>query len=188
MQCYACDLPAVAQCQRCGNHHCAEHGGALCAACSDPVAAAPSSAFYRMALVGMLGASVLALWLLLRPDSVPGQVSDRVQQPGVATPVSTPALTPDTGDGTPVATGILTPSPVAATVTAAPTPAPTAEPTAAPTAEPTAAPLPEYTVQEGDTWSSIAIAYGIDAVSLASFNGYSVDDILPLGITLVIPQ
>jgi LysM repeat protein len=185
MECYACHNPAIAQCQRCGKHHCAEHGSAFCAACTDPVASAPSSATFRIALVALLGASVLALWLLVRPPSVPGEGSSIVQKPSDATPAFTPALTPDTSEETPVPTGEVSATPVA---TATATPEPTDEPTEAPTAEPTAPPQIEYTVQSGDSWNSIADAYGVDATTLASFNGYALSDILPLGITLVIPQ
>jgi LysM repeat protein len=184
MQCFACDRPAIAQCQRCGNHHCADHGAALCVSCTDPVQAAPSSATFRIALAGLLGASVLALWLLVRPPSVPGDSGNIIQQPDV-TPGFTPALTPDT-EGTPRPT-------VSAGATSVPSGAPAATPTpavtAAPTEGPTDAPAQvEYVTQEGDTWFGIAEAYGVDAANLAATNGYSLEDVLPLGVTLVIPQ
>ncbi|HUF53229.1 MAG TPA: LysM peptidoglycan-binding domain-containing protein [Dehalococcoidia bacterium] len=185
MQCYACDRSAIAQCQRCGRYHCAEHGGALCSSCTDPVASAPTSATFRIALAGLLGASVLALWLLLRPPSVPGEGSGIIQQPD-STPNFTPALTPDTGEET------LAPTDVATSPTDAPSVTSTPEPTEAPTEASTDAPAEpaqiEYIVQIGDSWNSIADAYGVDAATLASFNGYSIEDVLPADATLIIPQ
>lgn len=118
---------------------------------------------------------------------MPGEGSGIAQQPGDSTPVFTPALTPDTGDETPTPSGEASETP-AASATATATPAPTEAPTETATPEPTAPPQIEYTVQTGDSWNSIADAYGVDAATLASYNGYALSDILPLGITLVIPQ
>jgi LysM repeat protein len=72
-----------------------------------------------------------------------------------------------------------------ASATAAPTA--TATPTPAPTAEPTPAPI-EYTVLEGDTWYDIAFDYGVDAESLAAYNGLTLEDLLQPGQVLTIPQ
>jgi hypothetical protein len=171
------------QCSRCGRHYCIDHGSNLCAACLDPVQAAPSSATFRLALAGLLGASVLALWLLVRPPSVPGEGSGIIQEPE-ASPDFTPGLTPDTDDETSGPTG-------AASGTPRPSEAATATPeaTEAPTEAPTEPPGPvEYLTQDGDTWFGIAEAFGVDAANLAATNGYTLDDVLPVGITLVIPQ
>jgi LysM repeat protein len=43
-------------------------------------------------------------------------------------------------------------------------------------------------VQEGDSWNSIAAAYGLDAATLAAHNGYVLDDVLSVGIVILIPQ
>ena len=175
MSCYSCEREDTQRCSRCGNDYCADHGAALCAACLDPLNATPSTSAFRIALGGLLVGSVLALWLIIRPPSVPGETSDIIQ----SDPSATPALTPQ-GSGSPSTT-----TPVPATATAAPTP--TAVPvTAVPTDVP---PEPiEYVVQEGDTWNSIAAAYGYDAATLASINGFDLEHVLHPGDVLVIPQ
>lgn len=175
MDCYLCDNEASQRCPRCGNPYCGDHGEDLCADCLNPVNAAPSGAFFRASLLALLLGSVLALWLLVRPPGLPGDSSGIVipeASPQPATP--SPTITPT---GTPVTSA-----------TAEPTPTPTAVPT--PTAEPTEEPPAptEYTVVEGDTWYGIAEAYGVDAESLAAYNGLTLDDLLQPGQVLTIPQ
>ena len=182
MRCYACERQDTSPCSRCGKNYCPDHGADLCAACLDPVVAAPSSSTFRIALFALLGASVLALWLLLRPPDLPGDGGGVVLEPD-ATPDFTPGLTPDTGE-------TLTPTPTgsaAASPDGSPEPTATATPTPVPTVTPTPAPI-EHVVAAGDTWSGIAGLFGVDVETLASTNGYSVDDVLPLGITLIIPE
>lgn len=187
MRCYACERQDTSPCPRCGKNYCPEHGADLCSACLDPVVAAPSSAAFRIALFALLGASVLALWLLVRPPGLPGDSGGVVLEPD-ATPDFTPGLTPDTGETlTPTGTAAASPD-----GSAEPTVTPiqddqTPTPTPAPTVTPTPAPI-EHLVVSGDTWSGVAEQYGVDEDALASSNGYSVDDVLPLGITLIIPQ
>ncbi len=174
MRCYTCERQDTSPCPRCGKNYCPDHGSNLCAACLDPVVAAPSSSAFRIALFALLGASVLALWLLVRPPSLPGDTGGVVLEPD-ATPDFTPGLTPDTGD-------TLTP-----TGTGAPQPTATSSPTPEPTPTPTPAPI-EHLVVSGDTWVVVAELYGVDQETLATSNGYGVNDVLPLGITLIIPQ
>lgn len=197
MNCYACDREAEQRCPRCGNAYCPDHGSTLCANCLDPLNAAPSRSAFRLALVGLLGGSVLALWLLVRPPGVPGEGATTVRND----PSATPALTPQGAGGdasattlpsvtipageTPAATTTPAATP-AGEATPAPTEAPTAEPTEAPTEAP-AGPI-EYTVQDGDTWNGIADAFGLDAASLAEFNGRVLDDFLQIGELISIPQ
>lgn len=175
MSCYSCEREDTLRCSRCGNNYCADHGSTLCAFCLDPLNATPSTSAFKIALGGLLVGSVLALWLIIRPPSVPGETSDLIQ----SDPSATPALTPQ-GSGSPAT---ATPVPAATT----PPPAPTEAP---PTAAPTAAPVEpiEYIVQEGDTWNSIAAAYGYDATTLASVNGFDLGHVLQPGDVLVIPQ
>jgi len=180
MSCFSCQREDTQRCTRCGNDYCPDHGSKLCASCLDPLNATPSRSAFRLALGGLLIGTVLALWLIVRPPSVPGESSDLIQ----SEPTATPALTPQ-GSGSPSS--------------ATPTPAPTEVPTAAPTPVPTEAPPPptevpvdpgplEYTVQEGDTWSSIALAYGYDPADLASVNGLDLEYVLQPGDVLSIPQ
>jgi len=176
MDCYLCDNEAFQRCPRCGNPYCRDHGEdpsagpgqALCADCLNPVNAAPSGAFFRASLLALLLGSVLALWLLVRPPGLPGE--------------STEVVIPE---ASPQATSTPTPSPATATPTPEATAAPT--PTPEPTAEPTPATI-EYTVVDGDTWFGIAGAYGVDAEALATYNGYTLEDLLPVGEVLTIPQ
>ena len=196
MNCYGCDQEAIARCARCGKAYCHDHGEAaatrepappyggqaLCADCLDPVSAAPSSAVFRASLFGLLVASVLALWLLVRPPSLPGEGSTVIQPRETAQPVFTPSGTK------PAATaGAHTATPRdAASPQATATPAPEETPAAEETPEP---PGPiEYVVQDGDTWYGIAGAYGVDADNLAAVNGLTIDDVIVPGQTLVIPQ
>lgn len=180
MDCYACDQPATRNCPRCARPYCPEHGAEYCAGCLDPLSAAPSSAVFRASLFGLLIASVLALWLLVRPPSVPGDGGPIVRpQP---TPQVTPAGTKQPGAST--ARPTATPSPggePAATATPGVSPA---EGTPAPTES---GPI-EYSVQEGDTWYGIAEAYGVSAEDLAAVNGLTLDDFLQPGQIIVIPR
>lgn len=178
MQCFACENEATQRCDRCSNLYCDDHGDSLCAVCLDPMRAAPSRSLYRIALFGLFGGAVLALWLMVRPPSVPGEEPSVINEP-----TRTPALTPGGGSATPGPTGAGTP-------TAAPTEVPsiTPEPTPEPTAAPTPTPGPtEYTVVEGDTWFGIAEAFGVDGFTLAQYNGRALDDVLHAGETLLIP-
>ena len=183
MRCYACERQDTSPCTRCGKNYCPDHGADLCSSCLDPVVAAPSSAAFRIALFALLGVSVLALWLLVRPPSLPGDGGGVVLEPD-ATPDFTPGLTRDTGETrTPTGSAGGGPQP---TVTRSPddqTPAPTPVPTVTPTPAPI-----EHLVVSGDTWSGVAEQYDVDAETLASSNGYSVDEVLPLGVTLIIPR
>jgi LysM domain. len=144
----------------------------------DPLRSAPSRGVFRVALVGLFGGAVLALWLLVRPPSVPGQASVTRNDP-----TATPALTP-------AGAGVVTATPEP-TAVASPTPEPTVTPVPTATPVPTPVPTPApvyYTVQDGDTWYGIAGAYGVDATSLASINGHTLSDLLHPGQTLQIPQ
>ena len=44
-----------------------------------------------------------------------------------------------------------------------------------------------YTVQEGDSFNSIAAAHGVDAASLASANGLTLDSVIYIGQSLKVP-
>jgi len=172
MECYACDQAATRHCPRCAKAYCPDHGDNLCAECLDPVNAAPSSTVFRASLFALLAGSVLALWLLIRPPSVPGdegtvirpEPTPQITAAGTRLPTQRPGVT-----ATPGPSGQVTPTPVE-------TPAPTE-----------AGPI-EYTVQDGDTWYGIAEAFGVDAENLAAVNGLTLDDFLQPGDVLVIPQ
>ncbi|MDO8614404.1 MAG: LysM domain-containing protein [Dehalococcoidia bacterium] len=184
MECYACDQPATNRCPRCGNSFCDAHGGGpaagsgqgLCGECLDPVNATPTGAIFRLSLFALLGASVLALWLLVRPPSLPGESSALIQPTSNEPTATLPPSSPPPG-GSPAGSS----SPAASA-----SPGPGTSPTAA--AQSTPAGSIEYTVEEGDTLSSIAAAYGVSAADLAAVNGLSDADLISPGDVLVIPQ
>lgn len=178
MECYACDQEATQRCSRCGNVYCPDHGDdpntpggqVLCADCLDPVNATPSGTVFRASLFGLLIASVLALWLLIRPPGLPGESSGAVQPLPSAAPSALPT------ESTPAAS----------------TPAASPEATPEATPEPTAAPAPtpiQYTMQEGDTVSGVAAAYGIPYLDLLAYNGLTEEDatLLQPGDVISIP-
>jgi len=181
MECYACDQEAIERCSRCGNLYCAAHGDAspaagaqpFCGECLDPVNATPSGVAFRASLFGLLIASVLALWLLIRPPSLPGESSGAVRPLPVVSPTAAQATS------APEPTAAPTPE-----VTAAPTQA-----TPAPTEAPPAGPI-QYTIQDGDTISGIATANGISYLTLLEFNGLTEEEasVLQPGDVISIPQ
>jgi len=167
MECYACDQAPTQQCSRCGKGYCPDHGqapesggAALCSECLSPVSATPSNVVFRSSLFALLIASVLALWLLVRPPDLPGEESTLRPQPTALDSTQGPASS---------------------------TPTPVAQPTATATPAPLT-PVPNhYTVVEGDTWFGIAEALGVDAEALAAANGLTLEDFIRPGEVLVIP-
>jgi len=172
MDCYACAQAATQHCSRCGKPYCPDHGespdaggAALCSECLSPVSATPSNVVFRSSLFALLIASVLSLWLLVRPPELPGEESSVRPQPTAL-------------DATNGATnGSEVPTPTAA-----------AEASATPTPAPETPPPNQYTVVEGDTWFGIADALGVDAEALAAANGLTLEDFIRPGEVLVVPQ
>ncbi len=181
MECYACDREATQRCSRCGNAYCAEHGGdpdapggqALCAECLDPVSATPSGTVFRASLFALLGTSVLALWLLIRPPGLPNESSKALEPLPTASPNAPAGTAP--GTAAPVATAGATPA---------------TEVTPAPTAPPAPPPPLQYVMQQGDTVSGVAAAHGIRYLDLLAFNNLSEDDATRLrpGDVILVPQ
>lgn len=193
MACHFCSAAATAQCRRCGKLYCDAHGDAsFCDACLDPASALPSAALYRGSLLALLLGTVVALWLLVRPAETR---SDRSLRSDAGPPV-TVTLAPEETTPTPVveaeATG--TPSPAATEEGETPTPTPTRSPraTLTPTASPTPTESPtptgpfEYTVQEGDTLSTLAERFALTVDEIKAANDLP-DDIVRVGQTLIIP-
>jgi len=196
MNCYACDQEATQRCSRCGNPYCRDHGDdpstgspsetsesarrtgqAFCADCLDPASAAPSGTVFRASVFALLVASVLALWLIVRPPSLPGESSELLK------PQASPSATTPSPGTSPRASASPSPggSP-AATPGASATPAPSHGATPAP------API-QYTVVQGDSLYGIADKFGVSAQALADANGLNLNDpILHPGDKLVIPQ
>ena len=180
MDCYSCANEAVEQCPRCANPFCADHGSGVCARCEDPALTTPSANAFRIALLGLVFASVLALWLIVRPPDLPEGSSSIVQPLPTEQLDSEPSPIGPTPTPSPLAT-------IAPTSVVSPTPEPSATPTATPEATEEPGPL-EYVVESGDTWYGIADGFGIDAIALAAQNDSTLDDVLRAGETISIPQ
>jgi LysM repeat protein len=119
---------------------------------------------FRSSLFALLIASVLSLWLLVRPPDLPGEGSAVRPQPTALDATNGATKGPDF-----------------------PTPTAAAGPSATPTPAP-ATPAPnQYTVVEGDTWFGIAGVLGVDAEALAAANGRTLDDFIQPGEVLVVP-
>lgn len=203
MNCHFCGAAATTQCRRCAKLYCDAHGDAtLCDACLDPASAVPSAAIYRGSLLALLLGTAFAIWIVVRPpDSASRSAEPLIQSPPVTvtvtvivtpeatdtpTPTVTATATP-TASPTPTATPTKTPKPKP-TKTPTATPTGTGTPTATPTKTPQATPTPQvYTVQPGDSLSSIAAAFGITTEELAAANGLAVTDVLFVGQQLTIP-
>ncbi len=148
VQCYACDLEAVAECPRCGVLFCGDHGEALCVRCMDPNLALPSYRIYRGSLLALLVGSVFAVWLLvLSPDNADsdGPSGSLAEVLPRATATLVPLVK---STSTPVSAAVV-PTPLVARATPEPTPEPTPGPTA------TSGVAEEYIVQPGDSMTAI---------------------------------
>ena len=182
MSCYACGRDAIHRCPRCAKPYCDQHGGELCAACQDPSSAIPSGALFRGALLALLVASVLALWLLIRPPGASDDESGaQAGQPSVTrTPTATTAR--PSPSVAPTGTPGISPTP-GGTPGASPTPGGT--PTPAPSPTPA---FEEYTVQQGDSLSTIAAQFGTTADEIARINGITDPNTLNIGQKLQVPR
>ena len=183
MSCYACGRDAIHRCPRCAKPYCDQHGSELCAACQDPSSAIPSGALFRGALLALLVASVLALWLLIRPPGADDESGAQAGQPsGTRSPVATSTARPSVA---PTGTPGISPTP-GGTPGASPTPGGTPTPVPSPTPEPS--PFEEYTVQQGDSLSSIAQQFGTTADELARINSITDPNSLSVGQKLQVPR
>jgi len=194
MDCYVCQKKAAQRCPRCGNAYCRDHGEdpssapggsgqALCADCLNPINAAPSGTFFRASLLLLLVGSVLALWLLIRPPGADDESGAQAGQPsGTRSPVATSTARPSVA---PTGTPGISPTP-GGTPGASPTPGGTPTPVPSPTPEPS--PFEEYTVQQGDSLSSIAQQFGTTADELARINGITDPNTLDIGQKLQVPR
>lgn len=176
MECYTCASQATQQCRRCLRLYCDVHGSELCAECLNPASALPSFNLYRGSLLALLVGTAVAIWLLVQP---PGGGSS-----GPSLAFGPTEIAGALGTPTPATFGGPMPE-----ITFTPEPPTTATPTAT-----AAAPPETYTVESGDTLLGIAIRFAppgvdpfnyIDQIALA--NGFSVDDIIRPGDSLVLP-
>ncbi|GBD24017.1 hypothetical protein HRbin29_01690 [bacterium HR29] len=181
-RCHYCERPAEAECPTCGRLYCADHGEDVCLRCLAPDSVLPSAAVYRGSLLALVIGTLVTIYLLLRP---PGAATERdtvlpivTNTPAVtATATPTPTAAPS-GAGQPTApVGTTAPAP-AGTLASGETPVPIATPTPA---ERT------YTVQPGDTLSSIAARFGTTVEAILELNPGVVPEALQPGTQLRLP-
>src|SRR5690606_27704507 len=141
--------------------------------CLSPEAATPSPTVYRGAILSLVVASAVGLYLIVNPPASEGG-GDSVRQIETPTVVMEPTATP-TPQGQEPET---------------PTPGPT------PTGSPDASPSPDgtppaggstHTVEPGDTLSGIAEQYDVTVEELVAANPGLTDAIAP-GDVIVIPE
>jgi LysM repeat protein len=159
--CHYCDRPAEAECATCGRLYCAEHGEDVCLRCLAPESATPAAAVYRGSMVALGVASLVAIFLFLRPPEDHSRESP-VRTIATATPAfqATATATPEGAGPT---TGGSSPTAAATPGGETATPESTAEPS------PTAGPA-VYVVEPGDTLGGIAEQFGTTIEELLALN------------------
>ena len=177
--CHYCDRPAEEECPTCGRLYCPEHGEDVCLRCMAPESAVPSALVYRGSILTLVVATLVTVFLLVRPPADKGQAS-LVRE----LPTNTPAISA-TATPTPPRT---TTQPAGGDETPQPTPGtPEGSPTANGTAEPTAtAGTNVHVVQSGDTLSGIAAQYDTTVEELERLNP-GIDANLNIGDEVIVP-
>jgi LysM repeat protein len=155
-ECTFCDNPAESECPTCHNLYCSEHGQDVCLRCMAPESALPGAVLYRGSLLVLGVASILAIWLFLRPPEEQAHV-----QADSPAPTSTSVFA---STATPTAEGER---PTATPTTASLPPTPTEAASPAATATPAGG---TYTVKPGDTLSIIAQQFGTTVEALLIAN------------------
>ena len=178
--CHYCENPAERECPTCGRLYCGEHGDDVCLRCMAPEAAVPSAAVYRGSILALIIASLVVVFLLVRPPetkSGPTLVRELPTSTAAVNATATPTSQGGAGQGTP-RPGTQVPSSV--------TPA-----TAAATSE-TTAPSPTaagrtYIMQAGDTLSDVAASFGVSVADIVAANPGINPDTIAIGTEIRIP-
>ena len=181
LACYYCENPAEAECPTCGRLYCSEHGEDVCLRCMSPEAAAPSGAVFRGSVLALVLATLVVIFLLVRPPESKSDTNLARDLPtstaavgATATPTrqggsSSPAATPQSG----------TQVPSSVTPTAAPgSPTPAPSPTAAGRT---------YEMRAGDTLSAVAAGYGVSVADIVAANPGLNPDSIAIGTVIRIP-
>lgn len=180
LTCYYCDNAAEAECPTCGRLYCGEHGDDVCLRCMSPEAASPSAAVYRGSIVALVVASLITVFLLVRPPQTKSATNLTRELP-TATPALIATATP-TKQG-----GVTVPTPrpgtqVGITVT------PTVQAVGSPTAGPSATPSGQvYVMRAGDTLSAVAASYGVTVDQLLAANPGLNPNAIAVGAEIKIP-
>ncbi|MCS7276895.1 MAG: LysM peptidoglycan-binding domain-containing protein [Dehalococcoidia bacterium] len=159
MECYSCGRAAERRCVRCHRPYCQAHGGGarpFCRECLSPARAAPSGAVYRGSLLALLTGAGIAIWLLVSPPALPGELEPGEPLMGQMRPP------PASVGAQPSPSPAPSPTP---TPTLTPAPTPTPSPTPTPTPTPALPRFVDYEVQPGDTLLGIAERFPRPGVS-----------------------
>lgn len=180
LTCYYCDNAAEAECPTCGRLYCGEHGDDVCLRCMSPEAASPSAAVYRGSIIALVVASLITVFLLVRPPQTKSATNLTRELP-TATPALSATATP-TKQG-----GVTVPTPrpgtqVPITVT------PTVQAAGSPTAGPSPTPSGQvYVMRPGDTLSAVAASYGVTVDQLLAANPGLNPNAIAVGAEIKIP-
>ena len=178
--CHYCENPAERECPTCGRLYCSEHGDDVCLRCMSPEAAVPSAAVYRGSILALVVATLVVVFLLVRPPETRSGAS-LVRELPTSTAAISATATP-TGQG---GSGQPTPRP-GTQVPSSVTPA-----TAAPTAAGgTPVPTPAgqtYVMKAGDTLSAVAASYGVSVADIVAANPGINPDTIAIGTEIRIP-
>ena len=172
--CHYCTRPAEDECPTCGRFYCAEHGDDVCLRCLSPEAATPSVSIYRGAILALAVASLVTIFLLVRPpESKSTQDSVRT----LATPTPLAQVT-----ATPTRPGSATPTRVpSASATASAAGSATAGATNTPPAG-----QQTYKIEAGDSLSIIAARFNTDIETLKSLNP-GLTELIQIGQEIKVP-
>lgn len=177
--CHYCDNPAEAECPTCGRLYCSEHGEDVCLRCMAPESAAPSAAVYRGSVLALVIATLVVVFLLVRPPETKSKTNllrDLPTSTAAVVSTATPTRTGATTEATP-RQGTQIPT----------TPTPTAPvSTASAVASPTAAGK-TYTMKSGDTLSVVAASYGVSVADIVAANPGLNPDTIAVGTEIRIP-
>lgn len=175
--CHYCSEPAELQCATCGRLYCANHGDDVCLRCLAPESSVPANLAYRGALATLIIATLVTVFLVVRPP----ESKSKADAPRLV-PTSTVAVGP-TATATPPRTPPRTASGPTTTVrTAVPSSSPDASPS------PTTGGETTYVVRGGDTLGAIAEQFGVRLDALIAANPGVDATPLQVGATLKIPK
>ena len=177
--CHYCDKPAEEECPTCGRLYCREHGEDVCLRCMAPESAVPSALVYRGSILTLVVATLLTVFLLVRPPAEKSQASLVRELPTSTAAISATATPTPPRTATQSGGGDQTPQATPETPSASPTTAETAEPT------PTTGPR-VHVVAAGDTLSGIAAQYDTTVEELERLNP-GIDDNINIGDEVIVP-
>ncbi len=178
--CHYCDRPARAECPTCGRLYCEDHGDDVCLRCMAPESATPAAWAYRGSIVALALASLVVLFLIIRPPAS-STGDDTVRTIATVAPIISATATPTPRGGAATPTRVATPSgsPVATASPSAPAGSPTPATTQAPAT---------YTVKAGDTLGAIAAQFNTTVAAMLAANPGITANSIQIGLVLKIPQ